>query len=1427
MTETSQSPLLICLLGDGEDTWRKGLLEDLPEGAEILVCKGGMVDALRQAAGHQAEAEIVVVAADCWLPPGWLGRLRRGLQSAKVIAVEALTAVWLPGIDAENDAELAALDSLCHLLGSAGGVDCARLQGPLLAVRSGWAAQLAAIDADLGCLPSPARALRLETLLAGPPESWPSPSVGSSPHLALAKRLADFPRNTAVDGYPGADRKPVLLHVLHGWGGGSARWVEDFATHDNAHHHLVLQSSGDFPSRKHGRGMRLRMPRLGQAAIDEVMFSCPIASTVQSHAHADAFLARVLARFAVDAVVVSSLIGHSLASLRTRLPTLVMVHDHYPLWPLLHVDFGNPERAFDRAELARDLAAIGKDFEFLETDPDHWQRMGRAFVDAVLESGASLVAPSESAMDAQLRLAPALGNLQQHIVPHGLSGWMDQPPPTEPPQRKRLRLLVPGRVRKGKGADLLHAALPGLRDHADLFLLGAGAEGMHFFGESGVHVVLDYQREDLPRLVSTIAPDAALILSTVAETFSYTLSEMTSLGVPVIATRVGALAERIVDGETGILVAPEAEALIARIAQLDREPERLPSIRARLASQPVPGCEQMAARYDELLHLDRRVEVRGQMEPASLDAGMARCLANQAITQQEQLAATRKDLQMAERELAQRSAWGHGISRELAELGEKHQTLQGELEERSRWALELNAEVEPLKEKEARYESMLKSRSWKLTRPLRGAARWLRSAHTTGMYRWQRTRSLQGRLRGSLGRRGLLGTLARIRAEFRGRSKLATVASPPPPAERFSPFAVPTSDSPRVSIVVPAYNQFAYTAACLRSLAEHAAATPFEVIVVDDASTDDSETKLPQVSGIRVLRNAENAGFIGSCAAGAAAARGEYLLFLNNDTLVTPGWLEALLACMDEREDAGLVGARLVYPDGRLQEAGGIVFADGSAWNYGRFDDPDNPRYSYRRQADYCSGAAILIRSALFHKLGGFDDRYRPAYYEDTDLAFAVRAAGYKVYVEPRAQVIHFEGITSGTDTGSGVKKHQVINREEFARKWHDALAEQPAPIDDATKAPLAATHFARKRVLVVDASTPTPDQDSGSVRLLNIMRILRDLDCHVSFLPDNLARFDKYTALLQAEGIEALYHPFVASAPAFYRERGHEFDMVIVSRHYIAAHHLGLIRAWAPQATMVFDTVDLHYLREQRAVELDPRPELERQMQATRKQELRLIREADVTVVVSEVERALLTKDAPGAKVEVLSNVHPIAGRQADFAQRRDLLFVGGFQHPPNIDAVHWFVGEVLPLVRKELPDVRLHVVGSRMPDQIAALAEPGVEVHGYVEQLEPLIEQARISVAPLRYGAGVKGKVNMAMSHGLPVVATPMAVEGIDARHGSDVLVAESAQDFAAHVIRLYRDEALWQTLSDNGIDNVRRQFSFDVARETLARLLSKRSR
>jgi len=672
----------------------------------------------------------------------------------------------------------------------------------------------------------------------------------------------------------------------------------------------------------------------------------------------------------------------------------------------------------------------------------------------------------------------------------------------------------------------------------------------------------------------------------------------------------------------------------------------------------------------------------------------------------------------------------------------------------------------------------------------------------------------------SLHTRGWRGSLARAHLHLQPRPRRERVALYAPVATGFAPFAVPVgSATPRASIVIPVFNQFTHTLACLRALAAHPPLADCEILVIDDGSSDETASALPQVEGLRYHRRAANGGFIAACNDGAALARGEVLVFLNNDTVPQPGWLDALLRTFDTQAGVGLVGAQLLYPDGRLQEAGGVVFSDGSAWNYGRFEAPDDPRFAYLREIDYASGAAIAIPRALFLRLGGFDTRYAPAYYEDTDLAFAVRDAGLRVLYQPAARVVHDEGTSSGTDTASGAKAFQPRNRERFAAHRRIALARHAAHGTLPTPAML---HRQQRQVLVVDVQTPHPDRDSASLRLFNLMRMLRDEGAHVVFLPADLRHEDGYTQALQQIGVEVWYAPHAGRVPAWLREHGPRFDRVLLCRHYVASEFLPLVRRFAPRARVLFDTVDLHYLRERRAAELGGDPALLRAALRTRRLELDLVARSDVTLVVSEAERALLGVDAPHSEVEVLSNLHDVAGAGLPFAQRSDLVFVGGFRHPPNADAARWFIDDVFPRVRAALPGVRFHCIGGDVPPDIRERGDDdGIVIHGHVADIAPCMDGCRISVAPLRFGAGVKGKVNLAMAHGQPVVATSCAVEGMHLVDGRDVLVADDADGFAAQTVRLYRDQALWESLAQAGLQNVRQHFSLDAARETVRRL------
>ncbi|MGD1921636.1 MAG: glycosyltransferase, partial [Pleurocapsa sp.] len=337
---------------------------------------------------------------------------------------------------------------------------------------------------------------------------------------------------------------------------------------------------------------------------------------------------------------------------------------------------------------------------------------------------------------------------------------------------------------------------------------------------------------------------------------------------------------------------------------------------------------------------------------------------------------------------------------------------------------------------------------------------------------------------------------------------------------------LPCHPSPVVSIIIPVYNQIDYTSKCLRSIAEQIpAALEIEVIVVNDCSTDNTAAILDQVRGLKRIDSQENLGFLHSCNRGVQAASGEYIYFLNNDTELRPQALEHLLSVFEQDSEVGAVGSKLIYPDGSLQEAGGIVFQNASAWNFGTKENVAAPQYNYLRPVDYCSGASLLVKRTVFAALTGFDTNFSPAYYEDTDLCFAIRhQLGLKIMYQPKSEVIHHEGISCGTRLDSPVKRYQSINQAKFAQKW---AAELVGYSGDSSKAGIAAAsrrHLCSNTILVVDLYAPCYDKESGARRIWEILQIFKQLNNHVIFLADNGVKERPYVEMLQERSIEVVY---------------------------------------------------------------------------------------------------------------------------------------------------------------------------------------------------------------------------------------------------------------------------------------------------------------
>lgn len=648
----------------------------------------------------------------------------------------------------------------------------------------------------------------------------------------------------------------------------------------------------------------------------------------------------------------------------------------------------------------------------------------------------------------------------------------------------------------------------------------------------------------------------------------------------------------------------------------------------------------------------------------------------------------------------------------------------------------------------------------------------------------------------------------------------SVVEGPDASRRDYAPMRFPVTPAPLVSIIVPCHNQFHFTYHCLASLLLAQTKVPFEVVVVNDGSTDRTTSIDQLVTGISVVRHDVAQGFVAAINAGAAIANGSYVLPLNNDVEVCNGWLEELLWPFTSCKGVGMTGAKLLYPDGRLQEAGGVVWGDGEVWNYGRYDNADDPRYSYTRQADYLSGACILVPKPLWDELGGFDPAFAPAYYEDTDLAFRVREKDLKTIYTPLSRVIHFEGASNGTSTSDGVKRHQVLHAPLFRRKWFDRYRHHGKQRDRVDQ---EKDRDVYQRALMIDAQTPTPNHDAGSYAAVQEMRLLQSLGFQITFAPQSLAHAGAHTQDLQRMGIECVYAPFFTSMAQLLQQRGDEFDLVYVTRYNVAEQVVDLVRRYAPRAKLILNNADLHFLRELRAAMAAGDAKLKERALATRDAELAVMRKVDLVLSYNTVEHAVIqSHNADSTRVMTCPWVVEVPESVAPFESRREIAFLGGFRHPPNLEAMRYFAEQVMPALRKRAPEITLNIYGSYIDDEVRALAGPNLNVHGYVESVAEVYQTARIFVAPLISGAGIKGKVISALAHGIPCVLSPIAAEGIGLREGDEALIVQRPSEWVDAIVSLHSDQTQWRHLSDAARTFAKVQYGFAKGRDQMREAL-----
>lgn len=608
---------------------------------------------------------------------------------------------------------------------------------------------------------------------------------------------------------------------------------------------------------------------------------------------------------------------------------------------------------------------------------------------------------------------------------------------------------------------------------------------------------------------------------------------------------------------------------------------------------------------------------------------------------------------------------------------------------------------------------------------------------------------------------------------------------------------IPETSAPLVSILLVSYNQAELTLACLQSIVD-TVTVPAEVIIVDNGSRDETRLLFERLDGATIHRLKENLHFLRGVNYGAASANGQYLLLLNNDAVLRPGALEAALDSIATLERVGAVGGRIVLPHGRLQEAGSIIWADGSCLGYGRGDEPTEGPYMFRRDVDYCSGAFLLLRRELFESFGRFDEAFAPAYYEETDFCVRLREAGWRVIYDPRVAIVHFEFGSSNSNEAAVALQQR--NHALFCARHETYLKGRPSLADQRSRIEARTAGHRPRRILVIDDRVPHPSLGGGLPRAHAMLHALHKEGFFITFYPLQFP-FDDWEAVRGSLplDVEVMLGYGIARLEEFLSERAGYYDALLVSRpHNMATvlRHLESPARWLNGCTVIYDAEAVFANRELLRLKMEGKHLATAEKDRIVEKEISLARCARHVLAVSEVE-AVAFRQHGCSSVHVLGHTLAPSPTPKPFDRRSDLLFVGALNYDPspNVDAVVWFVEEVLPLLRSRIGEMlRLFVAGQCSVARVLALHGPEVVVLGRICDLRPWYDAARVFIAPNRYAGGIPYKVHEAASMGVPVATTRLIAGQLCWKHGVELVAGDTAEEFAEGVVALYRQQRLW---------------------------------
>lgn len=593
---------------------------------------------------------------------------------------------------------------------------------------------------------------------------------------------------------------------------------------------------------------------------------------------------------------------------------------------------------------------------------------------------------------------------------------------------------------------------------------------------------------------------------------------------------------------------------------------------------------------------------------------------------------------------------------------------------------------------------------------------------------------------------------------------------------------------PFISIIIPTYDQTFKLFRCLESILLKNFKFKYEIIVIDDLETRKNKPWFIN-KNIKYIKNKNNLGFLKSCNYASKFANGKYIYFLNDDAyLADEKSLQSLIDVFEQNKRVGIVGSKILISHRTLQEAGCITFKNGYCFQFGKFNNSKDEVYNYLTEVDYVSGCSLMIPKKLFLK-NNFNILYKPAYYEDVDLAFQLKQKGYKIYYQPLSKVFHKEGSSSNSGKNSA-KKYQEVNRIKFKERWKDKLSKN-YKID-----PLI-LRINKPIVVIIDDLIPDASRDAGSFLPLFFIEYLKKKNYQILFFAKNINLNSKKVQKLQSEGIFVVYTH--SNLTNFLTILKNKISSIIIFRAPLLKQYSKIL--FKLKKKIYFHYVDLHFLRLSREILNSKKSNIYKdEIKELKNIETKLVKKNYLNLSCSKDEVSKLKTDFKIKNIAHIPLCYPYVKKPKsnNKSKKIKIVFIGSFNHSPNIDAVNFLCKEIYPKIKSK---ISIYIIGP-FEEKIQHLKNKNINILGKVENLDVILKKMDLAVSPLRFGAGTKGKILTYATYNLPVICSKISVEGTLFSHKKHCYIPESEEPeiYAKEIIKLYENKKLSRQISRN---------------------------